>query len=216
MAFQTDKPCDDACHQRVDDETGKELNDAFIAQLETLKAATPDMLLVDITRNGGGSEWAEAVARMLTPKRLKSERLMFVRGEHWVKHFTEMEDDLHKAAKTAPPADRVQLLAWANDAHRKKEIAAMPCDSAPLWEGKHPACSWLGEGFSTTGFLSSADPETLRGKSWASDAFTPMEFSYREGIWRGPLIVAVDSDTGSAAEGIRSHASGQSRCVDCR
>jgi len=194
------EPCDDRCSQAIDDETGKEFNDAFIAQLEALIAAKPDTLLVDITRNGGGSEWAEAVARMLTATRLKSERLMFVRGEHWVKHFADLESDLRKAAKTASSKDRAQLLVWARKAAAKKRIAATPCGSAPLWEGKKPACSWLGEGFSTTGFLDSADPDSLRGKSWATDAFTPMEFSYREGIWRGPLIVTIDNGTGSAAE----------------
>ncbi len=200
LAIPADKPCNDPCQQRVDDETGKALNEEFKTQLESLKAAKPDMLLVDVTRNGGGSEWAEAVARMLTPVRLTSERLMFVRGEHWVKHFSDMESDLRKSAKTAPSKDRAQLLAWAAEAAAKKQIAATPCDAAPFWDGKRPSCTWLGEGFSTTGFLASADPEVLRGKSWASDAFTPMEFSYREGIWRGPLIVVVDGDTGSAAE----------------
>jgi hypothetical protein len=194
------KPCDDACGQRIDDYTGREFNDAFIAQLEVLNAAKPDILLVDITRNGGGSEWAEAAARMLTATRLKSERLMFVRGDHWVKRFTDLESDLRSAAKTAAAKDRAQLLAWAGAAAGKKRIAATPCDSTPLWEDKHPQCSWLGDGFSTTGLLSSADPETLRGKPWAAEIFTPMEFSYREGIWRGPLIVAIDNGTGSAAE----------------
>ncbi len=200
LSIPADKPCDDACSQHIDDATGKDFNDAFIAQLNALTATKPDMLLVDITRNGGGSEWAEAAARMLTSMRLKSERLMFVRGDHWVKHFTEIENDLRKSAKTAPPEDRAQLLAWAEEAAKKKQIAATPCDAAPLWAGGRPSCAWLGEGFSTTGFLASADPEKLRGKPWAADAFTPMEFSYREGIWRGPLIVVVDGDTGSAAE----------------
>lgn len=200
LAIPADKPCDDACQQRVDDQTGTAFNEAFESQLEALKTAKPDMLLVDITRNGGGSEWAEAVARMLTPVRLQSERLMFVRGEHWAKHFTEMESDLRKAAVTASPQDRARLLAWAKEAAAKRKIASTPCNSAPLWEGKRPACTWLGEGFSTTGLLASADPDTLRGKSWAANAFTPMEFSYREAVWRGPLIVVVDGGTGSAAE----------------
>ena len=200
LAIPADKPCDDSCQQRIDDETGKVFNEAFKTQLEALKAAKPDMLLADITRNGGGSEWAEAVARMLTPVRLISERLMFVRGEHWVRRFTEMENDLRKAAKTASPKDRAQLLAWAGEAAAKKEVAATPCNSAPLWKGVRSSCTWLGEGFSTTGFLASADPEALRGKPWAANVFTPMEFSYSEGLWRGPLIVAVDGGTGSAAE----------------
>lgn len=194
------KPCDDACHQKIDDAANNIYSDAFIEQLETLKKARPDMLLVDITRNGGGSEWAEAVARMLTSKRLVSERMDFVRGAHWVKHFGEIERDMRDAAKKASPEDRVWLLKWADEAAAKKKIAATPCDSAPLWRSEHPACSWLGEGFSMTGILASSDAESLRGKPWAPDVFTPMEFHYRDGVWNGPLIVAVDSGTGSASE----------------
>ena len=51
-----------------------------------------------------------------------------------------------------------------------------------------------------TGILASSDAESLRGKPWAPDVFTPMEFHYRDGVWNGPLIVAVDSGTGSASE----------------
>lgn len=200
LSLSADKPCDDACGQKLDDAANDIYSDAFIEQLETLKKASPDALLVDITRNGGGSDWAEAVARMLTSKRLVSERMDFVRGEHWVKHFGELEHDMRDAARKASPEDRARLLKWAEEAAAKKKVAATPCDSAPLWRGEHPACSWLGEGFSMTGILAASDAQSLRGKPWAADVFTPMEFRYRDGIWSGPLIVAVDSATGSASE----------------
>jgi len=199
LGIPADRPCDDACSARIDDYDNRAFSDAFMAQLETLKAAHVDVLLVDITGNGGGSEWAEAAVRMLSPLRLKSERVLFVRGEHWVKHFAQLESDLEKAAASSP-SDRATLLEWAKEAAAKKEVAATPCDSAPLWEGRHPDCAWLGEGFSMAGILASGDPDTLREKSWAPLVFSPMEFPWREGIWRGPLIVAVDSGTGSASE----------------
>ena len=40
----------------------------------------------------------------------------------------------------------------------------------------------------------------LRGRPWAATVFSPMEFPWREGVWRGPLIVLVDRNTWSAAE----------------
>jgi len=58
----------------------------------------------------------------------------------------------------------------------------------------------LGEGFYASGLIDSADPKALEGKSWASQVFTPMEHPYREGVWRGPLLVLIDGDTWSAAE----------------
>ena len=200
LSIPADKPCDDACDDRITNHANTEMSEAFVAQLEALMATKPDALLVDITRNGGGNDWAEAAARMLTAVRLKSERLMFVRGEHWAKHFADLETDLRKAADGASPADRAQLLAWADEAAAKKTVAATPCDPAPLWKGERAPCRWLGEGFYATGLLASGDADSLRGKPWAEDAFTPTAFPYREGIWRGPLVVVVDGNTGSAAE----------------
>jgi hypothetical protein len=184
----------------IDDWTAARFNEAFTAQLEALKRANIDTLLVDIAGNGGGSEWADAAARMLTPIRLKSPRMDFVRGPHWVKKFADQDAALRKAARGAPPKDRAMLLRYADQAAAKTRIAATPCDASPYWQGKHPACAWLGAGFYQTGILDSADPQTLRGKPWADLVFTPMEFRYREGVWRGALIVLVDSGSASSSE----------------
>ena len=89
MKIAPDTPCDDACRGRIAKEAEARMNDDFIAALELLNAAQVDVLLVDLTGNGGGSEWAEAAARMVTPLRLKSERIAFVRGAQWSKEFAE-------------------------------------------------------------------------------------------------------------------------------
>ncbi len=121
-----------------------------------------------------------------------------MRGPHWVKKLGDLEGNLRKAAASASPEDRPLLLEFADRSARGKLEAATHCDSAPFWKGQRPACSFLGEG---PVFLQSADPATLRGKSWAPLVFAPMEYQYSEGIWRGPLIVLVDSGTASASEG---------------
>ena len=200
LSIPADKPCDDACSDKIDDWTQARMNEDFIAQIETLKRARVDTLLVDVADNGGGSEWADAAARMLTTIRIVSPRYGFVRGPHWVKKLGDLEDNLRKAADKASPQDRKMLLAYSDEAAAKKQVAATPCDSAALWEKKLPACAWLGEGYYETGFLASADPETLRGKPWASLVFIPMEYQYTEGLWRGPVIVLVDNGSASSSE----------------
>jgi hypothetical protein len=200
LSIPADKPCDDACSDKIDDWTQARMNEDFVAQIKALERAKIDTLLVDVADNGGGSEWADAAARMLTTIRLVSPRYGFVRGPHWVKKLGDLEDNLRKAADKASPQDRKMLLAYADEAAAKKAVAATPCDSAPLWEKKLPACSWLGEGYFETGFLASADPETLRGKAWASFVFIPMEYQYTEGLWRGPVIVLVDDGSASSSE----------------
>jgi Peptidase family S41 len=200
LSISADKPCDDQCENKVDAWAQARLNADFIAQLENLEHAKVDTLLVDIAGNGGGTEWAEAVARMLTPIRLKSAPMGFVRGPHWVQRFGETEAKLRRAAEDASRDDRAMLLKFAGEAAAKKAVAATLCDSAPFWSGKRPPCAWLGKGFYATGPLESADPRALKGKPWAAEVFTPMKYSYAEGLWRGPLIVLVDAGSGSASE----------------
>jgi len=191
LKIAPDAPCDDTCQDRIAKEAEVRMNDDFIATLEALNATHADALLVDLTGNGGGSEWAEAAARMVTPLRLKSERIAFVRGAQWSKEFAEAERDLRKAAKTASPKDRILLRSLADQAKAKRAVAETPCAKSDCV---------LGEGFYASGFLDSADPKSLESKPWASRVFTPMEHPYREGVWRGPLLILVDGETWSPAE----------------
>lgn len=200
LSVAPDAPCADACSGKISRWADARMTQDFIAQIEALKRARIDALVVDIAGNGGGSEWAEAAARMLSAKRLVSERMGFVRGPQWAKEFGDAETALRDAAKAAAPGDREFLLTLADAAKAKRAAAEVPCDSAPLWKGQHPSCAWLGEGFYASGPIASADPETLRGKPWAATLFTPMEYPYREGVWRGPLIVLVDGESWSASE----------------
>ncbi len=193
-------PCPDDCIDRIGKWADARMTQDFIAQIVALEHAGIDTLLIDVAGNGGGSEWAEAAARMVTAIRLKAERMDFVRGAQWTKEFADAEMMLRDAAKTAAPRDRTFLLSLADRAKEKRSIAETQCDSAPLWKGRKSGCAWLGEGFYATGMIDSADPERLRGKPWAASVFTPMEYPYREGVWRGPLIVLVDGESWSATE----------------
>jgi len=195
-----DKPCDDACEDLIDHWASVRMTEDFAAQVEALKTAGAHVLLVDIAGNGGGSEWAETAARMLTPIRLAAEPLGFVRGPHWTQKLTALESQLRGFAKTASLEDRAELARLADQAAAAKAIAETSCDSAPLWSGSRPACSWLGRGMWATGLVASADPKALRGKPWASLVFNAAEVPYEEGVWNGPLIVLVDRWTGSASE----------------
>jgi len=200
LSIPQDEPCDDTCSDRVEAWAESRMTEVLMHQIEALKREIIDVLAIDIAGNGGGSEWAEAAARIVTPIRLKAERIAFMRGPHWAKRFSGYVSDLRADAKKASGSDRALLLGLANEAAAKKKVAESACDSTSLWKGEHPSCRWLGEGFYATGALASADPDWLRGKSWASDIFSPAQYPYREGVWRGPLIVVVDSDAASASE----------------
>ena len=199
LAVPAQESCDDACSDRIESWASSRLTLDLAAQLRALQAAGATSLVVDIAANGGGTEWAEAVARMLTPLRLQSESAGFVRGEHWAKAFANDEAALRRFATHETGRNRALLLRLAEEVEGRRKTALTPCDSAPFWRTEHPACNWLGQGFFGSGMLAAADPSALRGKPWATLLFSPMEFPYDEGAWRGPLIVLVDRNTGSAA-----------------
>ncbi|UAJ10107.1 S41 family peptidase [Glacieibacterium megasporae] len=193
-------PCDDGCQDRIDRLANARYTEAFAAQIMAVKAAGATALLVDIAGNGGGNEWADAAARMLTSKRLVSERMAFVRGAQWTKNLLALEAMLRRDAEGATGSDRTMLRSFADQAYAKAMVAATPCKSEPLLLGHKPNCTWLGAGFFVSGPLAAADPKALKDKPWAEDVFIPMKYPYEEGVWRGPLIVLIDGDTVSSAE----------------
>ncbi|WP_292030700.1 S41 family peptidase [Brevundimonas sp. UBA2416] len=176
------------------------LTNDFADQLRALKAAGAEVLVVDITGNGGGSDWAEALMRMVTAKRLTSTRVDFLRGEHWTANFDRDLIRLEAQLRTAKGADRALLAEIVAQVKARRAEAAKPCDGSPWLKHEAPSCEILSRGFYSSGFLPSADPKTLAGRDWAGLVFSPMWYPYEEGVWSGPLLVAVDGRTGSAAE----------------
>jgi hypothetical protein len=200
LQIKSEAACDEACADRIEQWASNRMSSDLMAQLRNLKAAGADVLLIDLIDNGGGTEWAEAAARMVTGVRLKSERIAFVRGSHWTSVFDKQESELRESARSASGEDKSWLLSLADEVRHRRREAATPCSSSPLWQGQRLSCSWLGIGFYATGLLDSAQADRLRAKPWARLVFTPMEYEYQDAVWRGPLIVLVNGGTGSAAE----------------
>ena len=194
LAIPADKPCDDECQNRIVTYAYRRMGEALEQRLSQLKEADAQVLLVDISNNGGGSEWAEAAARMLSPKLLVSERLGFVRGDHWAKQWRGLAERLRGYAGKASPDDRQRLLAWAAEAEAAAKEAESSCASA------NAACSNVATAGYPTGLVGSAPSGSFGGKEWAVHVFNPAQHHYRDGAWAGPVIVLVDDETWSAAE----------------
>jgi hypothetical protein len=194
------KTCDDACDDRIEAWGAERMTRDLAAAIRAIRAAGAEVLLVDVAGNGGGSEWEQAAVRMVTSVRIRSARMGFVRGEHWAKHWAGKEAELRAAAAKYSREDRAFLLRLADQVAERRQLAATPCDSGPLWRGERPACPWVGDAFFSSGLLDSDDSGQLRSKPWGKLLYTPATYPYEEGIWNGPLLVLVDGDTGSAAE----------------
>lgn len=199
LRIPPDAPCDEACSDRIEAWASDQMTSDLANQLRALKAAGSEIVLVDLADNGGGTEWAEAAARMVTAVHLKSERVGFVRGAHWSSALVKKEGELRTAAEKANEQDRAYLLTLADETVALRREAETPCDSSALWHGEHLTCRRLVGGLFATGLLES-DSARMHGKSWASFVFTPAKFNFPEAVWGGPLIVLVNGYTGSAAE----------------
>ena len=199
LRIPPDEPCDEACSDRIEAWASDRMTADLANQLRALKAVGSEVILVDLADNGGGTEWAEAAARMVTAVHLKSESMGFVRGAHWSSALVKKEGELRTAAEKANEQDRAYLLTLADETVALRQEAQTPCDSSALWHGERPTCRWLVDGLFATGLLES-DSARLHGKSWASFVFTPAKFNFPEAVWGGPLIVLVNGYTGSAAE----------------
>ena len=194
------EPCDEACTDRLWTLATDRVTVDFSDRLRALKAAGATTLLVDLAGNGGGTEWVEALARTVTPVRLRSARIGFVRHPHWVEALAERERGLREAAIGQAPEDRVRLERYAAAYAAARAQAEQPCDPSPLFEGRASNCDWLGSGdIYMTGPEAALDPAIV-GKPWAADVFQPLTFVFEPGVWSGPLIVLVDAGTASAAE----------------
>ncbi|HEX8194273.1 MAG TPA: S41 family peptidase [Allosphingosinicella sp.] len=195
LSIPLDRPCDESCDNAIVTHAYRRLNAAMIARLAALRAAGAEILLVDITGNGGGSEWTEAAARMVTARSLQSARMAFVRGDHWTGIWGRLEERLRGFAASASGAERARLLAWAGEAAAAKAQAQRRCPPAG-----DPACPWLGRAGFATGLVGRVREGEFAEEDWGVWIFNPGQHPYREGAWRGPVAVLTDNETWSAAE----------------
>lgn len=194
LHIPNDGPCDDECRDSILTWTYGRLTADLEARIAALKAAGATALLVDLTGNGGGTEWTEAAARILSPRPILSERRGFVRGPHWAEQWQGLAEQLRKAAAVAAePADRTRLLAWAAEADAAHGDAATPCAATVR-------CRLVVRAGYATGLVGQARAGAFARKPWADLVFSVAQFPYHDSVWRGPLVVLVDDQTWSAAE----------------
>ena len=92
--------CDSDCVDRIEIRTANVLTAGLAERVERLRRAGATALLVDITHNGGGSDWVEALARVLSSEPLRGSHLGFIQHVHRTnqleKALQEVETDLHE------------------------------------------------------------------------------------------------------------------------
>lgn len=186
-----DKPCDETCDDRVLTEAFALMTRALMSTVERLRAAGAEVLLVDLTRNGGGTEWTEAAARIISPVPLRSAPIGVLRGDAWVTRWRALATKLRHEASEAGIVDRTMLLDLAQRADATAD-ELKPCNGEP--------CSRTAQAGFASGLMPELPAGRLDGRSWGPDVFSAAQFPYRDHVWKGPVIVLVDNETWSAAE----------------
>ena len=201
LGLPLDAPCE-ACDDAVERHAADRLTAALVRQVEALTAEGIDALVVDVTRNGGGTNWVEPAARTLTAVPLRAPRLAVIRHDHWRRQLRDRLATVEADAAGAT-GDRAAVLADAAATLRAvlPEVDAT-CDRTGIWDGEALDCSLVIEdaGLYATGVLPYAAPGSLPEAPSSPVLFYPSRYVYHEGVYDGPLVVAVDRGTASSAE----------------
>lgn len=200
-----EEPCDGDCEQQFYTAIYSRMTDELAARIRQLEAAGARAIVVDLTGNGGGQNWVDQAARVMTHRTLRSPRVGFVRHPHWVPVF---EGDLAAVERDLARPDldslRRALLLDARDRYRQAlEEARTPCDLSALWRDSAPApgCRNIGSAeLYASGAYGWLAPGAAAGLASAETLFQPGARGLARGIGTVPLIVMVDRRTASASE----------------
>ncbi|HEX6104841.1 MAG TPA: S41 family peptidase, partial [Gemmatimonadales bacterium] len=202
-------PQAEACGEECEDAVWWAVSNELLAEerraLAALERAGASLLVVDLTGNGGGTDWADPAARQLSPKPLRGQPSGFIRHRHYVPRLADAVRDLDSALALPEITDTQRTLltgarARADSAHR---LALEPCDRTAIWTlgPRAVSCRQLQAGLlHVTGWLDYLPRGEARGMPAGTAIFWPAEFDYVEGAWSGPVLLAVDERTASAAE----------------
>lgn len=197
-----ESPCDDECEDRVERAAANLLTAAFARQVTALKRGKIRALVVDITGNGGGTNWVEPAARTLTAKPLRSPRQAFIRHEHWTRQLGARLAAVEADARQASPPHRDVLRRAAATLRQAMRETQHPCARESVWENREPGCSLVAAvpPLYPQSVLPYARPGSLPDTPSSRYLFYPSRYAYAEGVYAGRLLVLVDRGTASSAE----------------
>jgi len=200
LHMEKNAECDAKCDDQIELATANLLTSALVRRANALAAAGATALLIDITHNGGGSDWVEAPPRALSSIPLRDAKMAFIKHEHWTKQLQERLRDVQTDLKQ--PTDSQTLLRDAADKLEKAIGASkQTCQRAAVWDtGKLPCSLLVKEPLFASGIMASAKPGSLAALSSKEALFQPSRYTYFENPRQLPLYVLVDRGTWSAAE----------------
>ncbi len=194
------KECDGQCRNRIERAAGNLLGEVIARLANAFTESGARGILVDITHNGGGSDWVELPPRILSPVALQEPRSAFIKHQHWIPQLESRLQDIETNLKAGAEPRSVLEEAKGRLIKALAETK-QSCDRSGVWVTGRFTCSHLVKDvLYTAGMLPYAKPGSFAGLESRISLFHPLRWSYIEGRNRLPLFVAVDRETWSAAE----------------
>lgn len=202
---ETNEPCDENCQEDLFSVgIPNALIDDFDQRLAAFHSAGIDRLIVDVTGNGGGYGWADALARMVGGRKLACPVQQLPRTDFWEAEFTasiaRIEADL---AATTDAQTRVLL----EDARATYQALAAQtadrCEAAEaLWtEASRQRCVRnTTHPYNSCGALGRPADIPLTTLESGEDLFRPSVFALPEVRTFEDTVVLMDRGTASATE----------------
>jgi hypothetical protein len=178
--------CDGKCQDKFVEQT---IPNRLLSELEKAVQRLNDenisALLIDLTGNGGGTDWVGPVIRMLTKKPIVCGQIGFLKTPQWIKHFhNEIGELRKKIAQTQELENKRALKKKLKEAETNLKLASGSCDRSEIWTNDSKrTCS-------------------LVVKRQISECSPNDDFKFHQGLYGGPLFVLADNRTASAAEDI--------------
>jgi hypothetical protein len=181
------------------------LLDKLDKQLQKLENYKFEALIVDVGDNGGGSEWAEAIARTLSPKPLYAPNFMLVKQSRSVeifkKRLAEVQNDLLR--HDLSNKEKEILLSAKERLEALIREAQTICDNSNFWRSNsniHNCKITTSSPFYASGVFSYMNINDIQNLKSKSILFSSSQYTYNESSYKGNIIVLVDRNTASAAE----------------
>jgi hypothetical protein len=174
--------CDVACQDEFGGVAKHALAQALADDARALQRAGARGVIIDLTGNGGGTEWAEYAAAALSGKPLNPPAVAFIRGKHWQHSFSSEVSALDARLKTiTDESARALLLKERTNLLAMIDSAQVACDLQALWQDQQaqPNC------WNTV----LATPSLLPHARFRFDR-----------PYDGPLYIMTDRHTASASE----------------
>ncbi len=199
------EPCGRACLEAFRRRASDGLARQVASRVRELRDTGAEALIVDVTGNGGGSEWVDPVTRIFTVRPLRAMRVTVVRHPRSVAAVAGQlaAVDSLLADSTLSAESRALL---ANARGRLTAVLSdlrTPCDRSSLWGGRDPDCSQTVTAPTyATGVFDWLPDGALADVDAREELYSPFGRDVPAGVWTRPLFVLADRRSASATEAL--------------